>query len=512
MDPLDRDIKRSDPVLGRYFNFIAVDQRLRVRLIAYITWLVVLPLLLFAIFCDIAHKETRFDLGSLDRPVSAGSHDLVVGLSFLGDTMVWPFFLLIPLLLVMLRMAIGATVTLCRESARLVRPEIIIDPTLRANFRSLVRQTEATLCYRGAAWRSCWAAALIAGLLFFAYNTLACIRGDAWPNAWLPYDQVWSWLKPYALHEAVIKPNAVVITLNDPASFITPCSDPGKDVCLPPALSKLTIDRDRRRLTWSGTLSLEERRALAALWPSAEWQQAVQSLSTQKQAGFVSDARRLLEKWDTDLRAAPLSWAAARIWVLLIGYALLPLAVLRVANLLIAVQRFARQLARADMLRANPYSSESRESLDLIIQPLFAANYCLLVVSVMVALAFVKIGAKPEWYDLALVAFVPAFAFGAIAPLLLISDTFERGFKVRYLSVHAAALGEMHRQFHDTTATMTAVARGQQADALTKYSDYLARGEDTAIFPVSAATVTRMAAPVAPLALTLIEKAIGAFF
>src|SRR5271165_5351199 len=114
MDPLDRDIKRSDPVLGRYFNFIAVDQRLRVRLIAYITWLVVLPLLLFAIFCDIAHKETRFDLGSLDRPVSGGSHDLVVGLSFLGDTMVWPFFLLIPLLLVMLRMAIGATVTLCR--------------------------------------------------------------------------------------------------------------------------------------------------------------------------------------------------------------------------------------------------------------------------------------------------------------------------------------------------------------------------------------------------------------
>jgi hypothetical protein len=512
MDPLDRAIRRSDKVLRCYLACIALDPRFRVRPVSYVLWLVILPLLLFGAFCGITHKEARFGLGSLDLPAVPGSRDVIAGLSFLGDTMVWPFLLLIPLLLVLLRAAIGKAVALRRESATLVRGEILTSPACAEEFGALAGQFEATLCYRSLTWRWLRHAALVVGLLVFVYNTVACIRGDAWPDWPVLYDRIWSLLKPYGSHQVVIKPDTVVVTLKDSASFITPCSDPAKDFCLPPALSKLAIDRDRHRLSWSGPLSLDERRAMAELWPGAEWQQVVQSLSQQKQEGFVSDKLRTVEKWDTDVRGAPLSWTAARIWVLLIGYALLPLAVLRVSNVLVAVWRFANVLARSDMLKANPFSSESRKSLDLIVQPLFAASYCLVVVSIMVALAFFKVGAKPEWYDLALLVLIPLFAFAALAPLLSISATFERDVKARYLAAHATVIGIMHQDFHNDTAAMDPVTRGSRTDALMKYSDYLARGEATAVFPISLATITRLLAPMAPLVLTLIEKAFGAFF
>jgi hypothetical protein len=109
------------------------------------------------------------------------------------------------------------------------------------------------------------------GALTFVYNAVVCVRADAWPSRVVSYDRVWAWLKPNALHDAVLKPDTVVVALKDPALLISPCGDRIQDVCLPPGLSeKPTIDHDRRRLTWSGPLSIEERGELADLWPAPE--------------------------------------------------------------------------------------------------------------------------------------------------------------------------------------------------------------------------------------------------
>jgi hypothetical protein len=473
---------------------------------------VIVPLLLFVIFWAITSHEGRFDIGSRDLPFP-GSRDLMVGLAFFGDTMVWPFFLLVPLLLVLLHGAIAKSVDLMHGSTTLMRPEILTDPQAKLSFEEITEEAAAALCYRSGPWGWLWGGAVAAGLVFFAYNTVACFRADAWPDALIRHQELPSLLTPYELNDVVVKPDTVFVTLKDPAPLVTPCIRPAQELCLPPLLTQqLKFDRDRRQLSWSGPLSTDEQRELAELWPGAEWQQLVQSLSRLKNEGFVTGKKAPLEKWDTDLSQAPFSWWASRAWVLLLGYAVLPLAVLRVGNLIYVVWRLATALAKANMLKANPYSRESRVSLDLITAIFSAANYCLLVVSVMVALAFFKVGAKPQWHDLALLVLIPVFAFAAIAPLLSISDIFERCVKDRYLSVHARVVDNMHRAFHDATTGMTTESRRIYADILTKYDDYLSRGQAVAVFPISLRTIANLLTPVTPLVLALVEKAVTAIF
>jgi hypothetical protein len=95
----------------------------------------------------------------------------------------------------------------------------------------------------------------------------------------------------------------------------------------------------------------------------------VQSLYRQKSRGFASGKLQPFEKWDTDLSGAPFTWWASRLWVLLLGYAILPNAALRILNILFVVWTSVRALAEADMMKANPYASESRKSLELIVTP-----------------------------------------------------------------------------------------------------------------------------------------------
>ena len=398
---------------------------------------------------------------------------------------------MIPLLLVLLRRAMAKAVELLHGSTTLVRPELLTDPQAKSDFDEIAQRAITALCYRGPAWGWLWHGAIAGGLLLFAYNTVVCIREDAWPNALIRYDELSYLLKPYAYNDVVLKPDTVVISLKDPMPLIMPCSSPGQAVCLPfPLKQKLTFDRDRRQLSWTGPLSSDEQRQLAELWPGAEWQQVVQSLSRLKEQGYVSGKVERLEKWDTDLSHAPLSWWASRTWVLLIGYAIVPLAVLRVANIIYVAWRLAKALGEANMLKANPYSRHSRASLDLITAAFIAANSCLLVVSIMVALAFFKVGAKPQWHDLALIVLVPVFAFAAVAPLVSISKVFERCVKDRYLSVHAGVVEDMHRAFYNATTKIDAESRGIYADVLTKYDDYLSRGEVVAVFPISLQTIS----------------------
>jgi hypothetical protein len=515
VDPLDRDMMRSDPVLRWYLAGIRLNAGFGISKWFWLFWLVAVPLLLGAIFWGITDVEGRFWLGSLDHPVRQGSADVIGGLSFLGDLAVSPFFLLLPLLLVLLRQAIGKTIVLYNECARLVHPEVQADPVMRVRFEEIATQAAAALRYRGFRRRLLWIGAIAVGLSLFGFNTLSSFRGDTWPIVAVPYDQAWSWLKPYGPQPAVIKPNTVVITLKDPASFVTPCKDANPLICLPPGFpdKKLTVSTDRRRVSWSGPLSFDEQRALAALSPDAEWQQAVQALARQKSEGYVSDTNQPpVEKWDTDMLGAPYSWWATRIWALLFGYALVPVAVLRVLNLVHVVWRFTKSLAEADMLKANPYSAESREGLELIVSALFAANYCLLVASLMVVSVLFKVGAKAGGHDLALLAFLPLFAFAALAPMVSISSIFEHRVKRGYLAMHEAAAGAMHQAFHDGAAYMNAEDAGAFAAALANYDGYLSRGQETAIFPVSWTTITNAAAPVTPLVLALGEKLLGLLF
>jgi hypothetical protein len=155
---LSRDVIRSDPVLRWYLECITLG-RCRPNKVVIIWALVIVPALLFAIFWAITSHEERFYFGSEDW--RRGSLDVTVGLAFLGDFAVWPFFLLVPLLMVLLRGAIANAVDLLDGSATLVRPEILGDPPAKSVFDEITDEAVAALCYRRRGWRCWWRGALV---------------------------------------------------------------------------------------------------------------------------------------------------------------------------------------------------------------------------------------------------------------------------------------------------------------------------------------------------------------
>jgi hypothetical protein len=511
VDTIDDVLARSDPVLRWYLAGIRLNPRFHVRFVSCVVYLL-LAAVMFVIFWIITACEGRFGIDSRNLPLAPGSRDLIVGLSFLGDSMVWPFLFLVPIYLLLLKNASAGVAVLFRDSENLLRQNVLNSPARRAEFETIRDRAVAVLCYRGPISRWLWRGALVLGVGVFAFNFIVCVRADAWPNRLILYDHLPLWLKPYELNKPVIIPDMVMIALKEPAPLITPCINQNTS-CLPPDLAgKLNIDPDRRTITWAGPLTSDDRSELAALWPGTDWQQVVRSLATLKSNGVPGEISRPFEKWDTDPYSAPWSWFATRIWVLVLGYTILPLAVLRVLNFLFVIWRFVSGMAEANMLKANPYVAGSRDSLRLIVNAFFAANYCLLVASVMFALGFFKVGSKPGWQDLALVVLIPGFAFAAIAPLLFVSNAIERHVKSAYLSVHAEAAARLHQGFHDAAARGQATDPVAWIDANTKYDDYLSRGEATAIFPLSASTITKLLAPVTPLILAVAEKAAEQFF
>ncbi|MDQ6702138.1 MAG: hypothetical protein M3Z96_03015 [Pseudomonadota bacterium] len=149
-------IAKSDVALCWYFGCIRIDNQGHVIGASYALWLCGLPALLFGMFWVITNSEERFRWSALDRPIAPGSHSVFKGLSFLGDTMVWPYFILVPLLLVLVRLAIGRTAALLANINSIVRPEFSSEPRAE-ELQGILIQAQAALitkCGPGAGFRA----------------------------------------------------------------------------------------------------------------------------------------------------------------------------------------------------------------------------------------------------------------------------------------------------------------------------------------------------------------------
>jgi len=163
-------------------------------------------------------------------------------------------------------------------------------------------------------------------------------------------------------------------------------------------------------------------------------------------------------KWDTQIGLAPVSWALSRVWVLFLGYTWLPLLGYKVANLVVGVRLFVRELTHSPQaLDVQPLDPDGAGGLSVLSTVASALVAPLIVFGVMLSLIFVKEHAEPSLHDLLLfVAFVPLVLAVFFLPLL---------------SVHAAmksskdkALNEFSLLFNNLSHRLVDILHAESID------------------------------------------------
>lgn len=164
--------------LSRVFGFGSVTEVLALILAC------VVPL---ALLVPATMLEGRFALGSLTMPFEGGGR--IVGMSFLGDPMVWPFCFIVPATLLLTKLAVSRSTDVMNEiSSRISREWREQLDGDENGFDSAVRRAKTIFAgqngFLGFALR---VAPWIIALSFWGYNTLTCGFHEFLPLDIYPY-------------------------------------------------------------------------------------------------------------------------------------------------------------------------------------------------------------------------------------------------------------------------------------------------------------------------------------
>ncbi len=168
------DLLHNEPGLRFGLDLIRLDSaRGLLRLAAVILF----PLL---IFTAVTLYEGRFGLGSVTWLSGELGSRRVRGMSFLGDTMVWPFVILIPLLFVLLNKALDRFEAFFESIQGLLSRSWLIENS--EEYLQIVERTRSIVRTEGG-WRYTRQTCVAVGLVFFAVNTIVC----SYPEISIPY-------------------------------------------------------------------------------------------------------------------------------------------------------------------------------------------------------------------------------------------------------------------------------------------------------------------------------------
>jgi hypothetical protein len=169
--------KAALPILWRLADAIGFDSRKRIVVLLAVMFAPPVVLGLAAFF------EGRFFLGSLTKTTTYGE---ALGMSYLGDSMVWPFSLLVPLMVLLVRYTTNRTVELLRSIYRQAGAAWRRDSSA-AGLAETVRQTKLIIAGRGWLTSVVRRTAYVAAVLFWLYNSITCGVSPWLPAAAYPY-------------------------------------------------------------------------------------------------------------------------------------------------------------------------------------------------------------------------------------------------------------------------------------------------------------------------------------
>lgn len=413
-------ICNSDPILG-----VILQRSGETRKGAF-KFLVVLPVALFVYFMLITLWEDRFWLQSL------ASDTGYLGMSFLGDSMVWPYFFFIPLLLYLLRRAICKTVALLNGDSNIIND----GPESQEKYRKVLDTAKKQLSYNGK-WKLGYRVAIAVGLIFWLYNTATCYN----PAIFVPYTQAFAdktnfqllannttIFQAYATDTPICIPHNVTLEIDEFPGRKHVFESLNTHNTFHLSLSEnLEVNTQQYQLAWTGAMQWRDYQALESFSQEPQWQAGVRKLYQQKRGHKVRlDEPIIVPKWDTELSDAPVSWFSARVWVLVLGYTLLPLILLRVYNLLFVIRSFYKQLSDQSLLKVNLLSVDERRNLHAVSTVVLKINYTLAVILVLLILSFMKEGMEADWHNyLLFIPSIPMLMFLFLWPLIAIRDVVQ---------------------------------------------------------------------------------------
>jgi hypothetical protein len=371
------DILRHDRFLRRILDLLRLDRLggwLRLILV------IVVPLALLGF---VTWREGCFEWGSVKGPASVieGVSFTVRGMSFLGDTMVWPYVILIPLLFVLLELAICRFEELFRSIRSVLSPDWLANHA--EEYRAMVGESRRIVGGAGG-WRTVRRAAVALGFFFFVYNTVTCTF--LMPDFFKPYKSS----SPFVKQRVTSTPQYLQISLDQKHALNFALTDRPK------------TEESSMPLVVPAGASVEG--SIAPPPPRYLQTRLIKEVA--------------VPKWDTEPSLRWWSWLSARLWVLLLGYVWIPLVLYKLANLVAATYTFTNRLAACPgALVVQPLDAAG--GLGRLASLPIALTYPMVIFGIMLAMVFFKENTSASLHDLILlVPFLPVYFAMFFVPLL----------------------------------------------------------------------------------------------
>lgn len=414
------DILDGDRLLRLWLDRLKLDSA---RYVWATFFAIATPLLVFWIVTSIEH---RFELGSVVGPSLDHPELRVKGMSFLGDTMVWPFVILIPILFVLLNQVISRTEDVFRHIRGVLSPDWISNHG--KEYAEIVGRVGHIVHSRGG-WRMVRWLCFGVGLSFFAWNTMTCTFASRF--------------RPYKALTVHVQQGDKTV----PETFKEPVAIP---------------------------------------------------------------------KWDTQIHEAPLSWAATRVWVLVIGYVWLPLILYKLLNIIYALYVFTKELDSRNALNIKPLAPDGVGGLSVLAAPVISFTYPMLVFGVMLAMQFLKENTELSIHNVFLLfAFIPIFLLSFFTPLLRVHDAMKRA-KENLLDDFSTLFSQTSQKFLDEVRapSLNVEEFSRLEVSMRGLAECYERIEKMPVWPFQISTLYRLitagllpaAIPIAQLVLAAIKK------
>ena len=172
------DLFDSCPIIKLLFDRVGIQN---FKQIIGLCVSIFIPLLLLSIVTSI---ENRFSYGSVKVPLE--KYGNILGMSFLGDTMVWPYAIIVPITFLILKYTIYTSTKLLNRICQKATNEWKVDK--KSGFDVTITKTKQIFKqktgYKGLFLKI---APWLIALLFWTYNTATCAFHDYIGKSYYPY-------------------------------------------------------------------------------------------------------------------------------------------------------------------------------------------------------------------------------------------------------------------------------------------------------------------------------------
>ncbi|HFS67043.1 MAG TPA: hypothetical protein ENK67_02405 [Flavobacteriia bacterium] len=263
----------------------------------------------------------------------------IIGMSYLGDPMVWPFYFLVPIAIILLGLAIKRTENFFSS----LRSSIIIEADTKNTYSRLIAETKKSFAAEDF-WKWARYIGLAIGFSFITWNTITCTFSDI--------------THPYSSDTVFLKGETEITHLVNKTD---------------------------------------------------------------------------LPKWDTNIQEAPMSWFAARIWVIF-GYLLIPIILAKLINLVGVLYSFSCKInAEKNILKIAPLSPDKAGGFSSLSNVAISLVYIVIPYLLMLIASFMKESTPASFHNyLLVILFIPIFFAVFILPLMSFHVAMRRA-KENYL-------------------------------------------------------------------------------